>query len=68
MKKSHIVISDITCLKEKFCIAGFDTYEKRMKRLMIDGGQIKFRPHIVKYWLITKNSRSHVITHTEPKM
>lgn len=38
MKKSHIVISDITCMKEKFCIAGFDTYEKRMKRLMIDGG------------------------------
>ncbi len=37
MKKSHIVISDITCMKEKFCIAGFDTYEKRMKRLMIDG-------------------------------
>ena len=25
-------------MKEKFCIAGFDTYEKRMKRLMIDGG------------------------------
>ena len=38
MKKSHIIISDITCMKEKFCIAGFDTYEKRMKRLMIDGG------------------------------
>ena len=38
MKKSHMVISDITCMKEKFCIAGFDTYEKRMKRLMIDGG------------------------------
>lgn len=38
MKKSHIVISDITCMKEKFCIAGFDTYEKHMKRLMIDGG------------------------------
>ena len=38
IKKSHIVISDITCMKEKFCIAGFDTYEKRMKRLMIDGG------------------------------
>jgi len=38
MKKSNIIISDITCMKEKFCIAGFDTYEKRMKRLMIDGG------------------------------
>ncbi len=38
MKKSHIIISDIICMKEKFCIAGFDTYEKRMKRLMIDGG------------------------------
>ena len=38
MKKSHIVISDITYMKEKFCIAGFDTYEKRMKRLMIDAG------------------------------
>ena len=25
-------------MKEKFCIAGLDTYEKRMKRLMIDGG------------------------------
>ena len=25
-------------MKEKFCIAGFDTYEKCMKRLMIDGG------------------------------
>lgn len=38
MKKSNIIISDITCMKEKFCIAGFDTYEKRMKRLMLDGG------------------------------
>lgn len=38
MKKSNIIISDITCMKEKFCIAGFDPYEKRMKRLMIDGG------------------------------
>ena len=37
MKKSNIIISDITCMKEKFCIAGFDTYEKRMKQLMIDG-------------------------------
>ena len=38
MKKSNIIISDITCMKEKFCIAGFDTYEKNMKRLMLDGG------------------------------
>ena len=38
MKKSNIIISDITCMKEKFCIAGFDTYEKHMKRLMLDGG------------------------------
>lgn len=37
MKKSNIIISDITCMKEKYCIAGFDTYENRMKRLMIDG-------------------------------
>lgn len=38
MKKANIILSDITCMKEKFCIAGFDTYEKRMKRLMLDGG------------------------------
>jgi len=25
MKKSNIIISDITRMKEKFCIAGFDT-------------------------------------------
>ncbi len=36
MKKSNIIISDITCMKEKFCIAGWDIGEKRMKRLLID--------------------------------
>jgi hypothetical protein len=40
MKPSNIIISDITNMKDKFCIAGWDTYERRMKRLMIDG----------KYW------------------
>lgn len=36
--KSNIIISDITCMKDKFCIAGFDVYENRMKRLLITGG------------------------------
>lgn len=40
MKPSNIIISDITDMKEKFCVAGWDTHERRMKRLMIDG----------KYW------------------
>ena len=38
MKQSNIIISDITNMKEKFCIAGWDTYERRMKRLLIDRG------------------------------
>ena len=38
MKPSNIIISDITNMKEKFCVAGWDIHERRMKRLLIDGG------------------------------
>ena len=49
MKKSNIIISDITCMKEKYCIAGFDTYENRMKRLMVAIGiKTRFQRIIVK--------------------
>ncbi len=36
--KTNIIISDITCMKDKFCVAGFDTYNNKMRRLLIDGG------------------------------
>ena len=36
--KSNIIISDITCMKDKFCVAGFDVFENKMKRLLIDDG------------------------------
>ena len=38
MKQSNIIISDITNMKEKFCVAGWDMHERRMKRLLINGG------------------------------
>ncbi|MDR2666961.1 MAG: hypothetical protein LBB34_02495 [Holosporales bacterium] len=38
MSKTNIVLSDITCMKDKFCIAGWDLDECRMKRLLINGG------------------------------
>jgi hypothetical protein len=38
MKPSNVIISDITNMKEEFCIAGWDIHERRMKRLLIDGG------------------------------
>ncbi|MCL2369066.1 MAG: hypothetical protein FWC83_00120 [Alphaproteobacteria bacterium] len=37
MKPSNIIISDITKMKDGYCVGGWDTHERRMKRLMIDG-------------------------------
>jgi hypothetical protein len=37
MNKIDVIISDITCMKERFCVAGWDLGECRMKRLLIDG-------------------------------
>jgi hypothetical protein len=38
MNKTNVIISDITCMRDKFCVAGWDLDEFRMKRLLIDGG------------------------------
>jgi hypothetical protein len=57
MKPSNIIISDITNMKDKFCIAGWDTHERRMKRLMIDG----------KYWEENQLPQySSIIVNNEP--
>lgn len=57
MKKSNIIISDITCMKEKFCVAGWDTYERKMKRLLINRG----------YWDIEQIPKySSIIVNSEP--
>ncbi|MDR1390788.1 MAG: hypothetical protein LBI95_00220 [Holosporales bacterium] len=38
MNRTNVVISDITCMKDKFCVAGWDVDECRMKRLLVNGG------------------------------
>jgi hypothetical protein len=38
MERTNIIVSDITCMKEKFCVAGWDMDKLRMKRLLINGG------------------------------
>ncbi|MCL2538087.1 MAG: hypothetical protein FWE52_01240 [Alphaproteobacteria bacterium] len=59
MKPSNIIISDITNMKEKFCIAGWDIGELRMKRLLIDRG----------YWdeanLAKLKGHSWIVIHNE---
>jgi len=58
MKKTNIIVSDITCMKDSFCVAGWDMNECRMKRLLIDRGYwdkaelAKLRGHS---WIIVDN-------------
>jgi len=57
MKSSNIIISDITNMKEKFCIAGWDAHERKMKCLLINGG----------YWDETQIPQySSIIVNNEP--
>ncbi|MHA1575681.1 MAG: hypothetical protein ACTSXL_06065 [Alphaproteobacteria bacterium] len=35
--KINLIISDITCMKEKFCVGGFDYFNNKMIRLMPKG-------------------------------
>jgi hypothetical protein len=58
--KTNIIVSDITCMKEKFCLAGWDLNECRMKRMLINHG----------YWddadLARTQGHSWIIVDNEP--